>query len=83
MLHMIGYHGVLLRWGARFSWWSAFFVLIFVVVAVLLAHEVFGTLVFVSSAILRDLSAPSLFSAILCLGLKGACIHIGSGQSSR
>jgi len=48
----------MLRWGVGVAWERAtLFVLIVVVVAVLLAHEVLGTLVLVCAAILRDLSA--------------------------
>jgi len=54
----------MLGWGVGVAWErAALFILIVVVVAVLFAHKVLGTLVLVCAAILRDLSASSYFSA--------------------
>ena len=66
MLHMVLHHGVL-GWGVRISWRRALVVFVVFIVAVLLAHEVLRALVFVSSAILRDLSAQNSFSAALSI----------------
>lgn len=61
MLHVVRHHGMLRR-SMRVAWRRALVVLVVFIVAVLLAHKVLGTLVFVRTAILHDLSAPS-FSA--------------------
>ena len=57
VLHVVRHQAMLLWRGVRVAWRRAIVVLIFVVVAVLLAHEILRTLVFVCAAILRDLSA--------------------------
>lgn len=82
MLHMMGHHGVV---GGRVRVWGkgGVFVVIIVVVAVLLAHEVLGALVLVCAAILGNLSVPCRFSATLYPGPMGECLRIGSDQWSR
>lgn len=70
VLHVMGHHRVLGR-GVRVPGQGALVVLIILVVAVLLAHEVLWTLVLVGSAILRDLSVSFCFSAALDPGSSG------------
>jgi hypothetical protein len=67
MLQVVRHQGVLGR-GVRVARCSALVVVVFIVVAVLLAHKVLGALVLVRAAILRDLSARSSFSAALLDG---------------
>jgi hypothetical protein len=67
MLQVVRHQGVLRR-GVRVARSSALVVVLIVVVAVLLAHEVLRALVLVGAAILRDLSARSSFSAVSSTG---------------
>lgn len=57
MVHVVRHQAVLLWWGVRVAWRRAILVFVLVLVAILLAHEVFRALVFMCAAILRDLSA--------------------------
>lgn len=83
MLHVMGYHGML-GWSVRVLGEGTVFVFIVVVVAaVLLAHEVLGTLVFVCAAILGDLLVPWRLAHLSIPGGQWGCLHIGSGQLSR
>jgi hypothetical protein len=80
VLQVVRHHGMLRR-GVRVARRSALVVVVVLIVAVLLAHEVLGPLVLVRAAILRDLSARNSFSATL--DPRAGCIHIGTGQWSR
>jgi hypothetical protein len=57
VLHVMRHQAMLLWWGVRIAWRRAVVVFVLILVAVLLAHEILRTLVFMRAAILRDLSA--------------------------
>jgi hypothetical protein len=62
VLQVVRHHGMVRR-GVRIARRRALLVLVVFLIAVLLVHKVLGPLVFVGSAILRDLSARGSFSA--------------------